>query len=188
LVAISIALLSCNLTRVTPAAPTSTAGPASPKAQTTDTPEPTPGPGVIRGILWHDICQFTGGEGGELPVLGEGCVRWGTHVEQFGPNQEQDDFETGWAGVTLHLGAGACPASGLAVAVTDSEGRYQFGNLAAGTYCVSYDPLADGNDSILIPGGPTYPIRGEAGLAQTVLLAAGETKDVNFGFAWQFYN
>jgi hypothetical protein len=60
--------------------------------------------------------------------------------------------------------------------------------LAAGTYCVFYSPLTDGNDKILIPGGPTYPERGEAGLSQTVVLGAGEQKEVNFGFAWQFFN
>ena len=152
------------------------------------TPTPTPALGSIRGILWHEICEYTGGEGGEPVVLGDGCVQWGTAPEEFGPNQVKDDFETGWAGVTLHLGSGACPSTGLATAVTNAAGEYQFEGLNAGTYCVSYSNLTDGNDTILIPGGPTFPARGEAGFFVTVDLSAGEELIVDFGYAWQFYN
>jgi hypothetical protein len=69
-----------------------------------------------------------------------------------------------------------------------AAGLYRFDGLAAGTYCVYYSPLTDGNDLILIPGGATYPERGEAGLSQTVILGSGEEKEANFGFAWQFFN
>jgi len=149
---------------------------------------PTPPTGIIRGVLWHDICEFTGGEAGEPVVLGRGCVQWGGQPGDFGPNQVQDDFESGWSGVLLHLGAGACPAAGLAELRTTADGSYVIANLDAGTYCVSYSPAADGNDSILIPGGPTFPSRDESGVAQTVDVAAGEVKQVDFGYAWQFYN
>ena len=124
---------------------------------------PTQAPGSIRGILWHEICKNSGGEGGDPLVLGEGCVQWGTAGEQFGPNQLKDDFETGWAGVTLHLGSGPCPSTGLATAITNASGEYQFKGLSAGTYCVSYSNLADGNDAILLPGGPTFPTREDSG-------------------------
>jgi hypothetical protein len=172
--------MSCNISTPAP-----TAGPATtaPPAAT-----PTVGPGAIRGMLWHDICEFTGGEAGEPVVLGKGCVQYGAGPADFSPNQVYDDFEEGWAGVTLHLGSGACPAASLPTAVTDSAGNYRFDGLAAGTYCVYYSPLTDGNDVILIPGGPTYPERGEDGASQTVELAAGQEKEVNFGYAWQFYN
>lgn len=152
------------------------------------TSTPTPGPGSIRGTLWHEICEFTGGEGGEPVVLGQGCVQWGAAPEEFGPNQLKDDFESGWEGVTLHLGSGACPSTGLATAVTNAAGEYQFTGLSAGTYCVSYSNLTDGNDTILIPGGPTFPARGEAGFFVTIDLSAGEEMIVDFGYAWQFYN
>jgi hypothetical protein len=145
--------------------------------------------GSTSGVLWHDVCLFTGGEAGEPVVLGQGCVQWGEEEWEFGPNQMYDDFEEGWEGVTLHLGAGPCPSTGLATAVTNADGEYTFENLEAGTYCISYDNLADGNDVILIPGGPTYPIRGEGGEQRTEDLAAGEDlTGIDFGYAWQFYN
>lgn len=154
----------------------------------TVTPTSPPPPGSIRGVLWHEICEYTGGEGGEPLVLGQGCVQWGAAPEEFGPNQSKDDFESGWSGVTLHLGSGACPSTGLATAVTNAAGEYQFTGLSAGTYCVSYSNLTDGNDAILIPGGPTFPVRGEAGFFITIDLSAGEEKTGDFGYAWQFYN
>ena len=152
------------------------------------TSTPTPVSESIRGVLWHEICEYSGGEAGEPVVLGQGCVQWGTAPEEFGPNQLKDDFESGWEGVTLHLGSGACPATGLATAVTNASGEYQFEGLSAGTYCVSYSNLTDGNDAILIPGGPTFPARGNDGFFVTVDLSAGEVRIVDFGYAWQFYN
>ena len=144
--------------------------------------------GSIRGTLWHEICDFSGGEAGEPVVLGEGCVQWGSAVGEFGPNQKKDDFETGWTGVTLHLGSGTCPSAGLGTAITNAAGEYQFEGLGAGTYCVSYSNLSDGNDAALIPGEPTFPVRGEDGFFVTVVLSAAEAKTVDFGYAWQFYN
>ena len=89
----------------------------------------------------------------------------------------------------MHLGAGPCPSTGLATAVTNADGAYIFGGLSAGTYCVSYSNLTDGNDTILIPGGPTFPFRDDAGFSITVDLAPGASQsDVDFGYAWQFYN
>jgi hypothetical protein len=177
--AITLTIFACDLPFPTPTVEN--------EPLATDTPEPAPG--SISGVLWHEICQFTGGQAGEPVVLGLGCVQWGAESWQFGPNQIMDPFEVGWEGVTLHLGAGACPASGLTTAMTNIDGEYSFGGLAAGTYCVSYNSLADGNDVILIPGGPTYPIRGEAGNLWTIELAEGvDETGWNFGYAWQFYN
>jgi hypothetical protein len=152
-------------------------------------PTPTPALGSISGILWHEICEFTGGQAGEPLVLGQGCVQYGPGPADFGPNQVKDGFEGGWSGVTLRLGIGACPATGSVTTVTSSSGGYSFGGLPAGTYCVYYNPLGDGNDSILIPGGPTYPIRGSGGNQRTVDLDPGENQGgVNFGWAWQFFD
>ena len=143
----------------------------------------------IGGVLWHEICEFTGGVAGEPLVLGLGCVQYGEGAGEWGPNQIYDIYEIGWEGVTLHLGAGACPSSGLATALSDATGEFVFHGLNPGTYCVSYDNLSDGNDLILIPGGPTFPLRGEAGLEQTVELSSGASvTDINFGYAFQFYN
>ena len=86
-------------------------------------------------------------------------------------------------------GSGPCPATGLATTATNAFGEYSFENLSPGTYCVSYDSLTDGNDTILIPGGPTYPFRGEDGFYYTIDLGVGENRsDVDFGYAWQFYD
>jgi hypothetical protein len=152
-------------------------------------PTPTPALGSISGLLWHEICEYTGGQAGEPLVLGQGCVQYGPGPADFGPNQVKDGFETGWAGVTLRLGIGACPATGSTTTMTSASGAYSFGGLPAGTYCVYFNPLSDGNDSILIPGGPTYPIRGSGGNQQTVELDPGENlTGVNFGWAWQFFD
>lgn len=149
---------------------------------------PTPSTGTIQGILWHDICKFTGGEAGEAVELGEGCARWGTEPDAFGPNQTMDDFETGWAGVTVHLGTGNCPATAAATTITDNLGQFQFAGLSSGTYCVFYSNLTDKNDTILIPGAPTFPARGEEGFNTSLELLPGEEKTVEFGYAWEFYN
>jgi hypothetical protein len=151
--------------------------------------ESTPSLGSIAGVLWHEICEYTGGQAGEPLVLGQGCVQWGAEEYQFGPNQVYDPFEEGWEGVTLHLGSGPCPSTGLDITMTNADGEYLFTGLSAGTYCVSYNALTDGNDTILIPGGPTYPERGENGYFQSVTLAEGENATgVDFGYAWQFFN
>lgn len=153
-------------------------------ACTLSTPEPPTG--SISGVVWHEICQFVDGS---PPTLGQGCVEFEGEPLDFGPNQIYDDFETGWAGVTLHLGLGACPSTGLDTTATNAAGEYSFDGLSAGTYCVSYSNLTDGNDTILIPGGPTYPERGDGGFFQTVDVGAGEdVTGVDFGYAWQFFD
>jgi hypothetical protein len=172
---------------VTAVVPTASSSPPSSSAEPTQSP--TASPLSIGGVLWHEICEFSGGEAGEPVVLGTGCVQYGEGPSEFGPNQILDPFETGWEGVTLHLGAGACPSIGLAAAITDAAGEYVFTGLSPGTYCVSYDSLSDGNDVLLIPGGPTYPDRGEAGFEQTVELEPGiDQLEINFGYAYQFFN
>jgi hypothetical protein len=77
----------------------------------------------------------------------------------------------------------------LATTVTNAAGEYNFIVQSAGTYCVSYTNLGDGNDTILIPGGPTFPERGESGFYQTIDLDVGEIAiGVDFGYAFQFYD
>ena len=153
----------------------------------TDMPD-EPETAGIHGVIWHEICSYTGGEAGEPLVLGQGCIEWDDDPRGFGPNGIIDTFETGWEGVTLHLGTGSCPSTGLARAASDADGNYEFVDLQPGTYCVSYDNLSDGNDLILIPGGATFPEHGETGMQQTIELSAAEDLEVNFGYAWQFYN
>ncbi len=147
----------------------------------TPTPTPVP-PGEIAGLVWHDVCGVAGGTEAEPEIVSEGCLE---DEGRFRANGELDSDEPGIEGVLLTLGAGACPATGLATAVTDAEGRYSFDNLETGVYCVSIDPLQTQNAPFLVPGSWTLPAD-ETGM-QTIMVGAGEQiSDVNFGWDYQF--
>jgi hypothetical protein len=146
-----------------------------------------PPPGSIAGEVWHDICEHTGGQGGDPLVLGLGCAE-GLDPNVMRANGVHDGFEDGFAGVTIHLGSGACPSTGLATTITDINGQYAFPGLTAGTYCVSFNALTDGNDSILIPGGLTYPTIGGTPQVMVTLLISQNMTGVAFGWMWQFGN
>jgi hypothetical protein len=143
--------------------------------------------GSIAGEVWHDICEHTGGQGGDPLVLGLGCAE-GLAPNVMRANGVHDGFEDGFAGVTIHLGSGACPSTGIATTVTDANGQYAFPGLAAETYCVSFNALTDGNDSILIPGGLTYPTIGGTPQVTVTLLISQNMTGVAFGWMWQFGN
>lgn len=144
-----------------------------------------PPPGSIAGEVWHDICEHTGGEGGETLVLGLGCAE-GLDPDVMRANGVHDGFEGGFAGVMIHLGSSACPSTGFSTATTDANGQYAFTGLTAGTYCVSFNALTDGNDSILIPGGLTYPTVGGTPQVTVNLLVSQNMTGVAFGWMWQF--
>ena len=134
--------------------------------------------GGIGGKVWHDLCAVPHETVDEPP---DGCVR--TESGGLQANGVLEPDEPGIGGVEVALGAGACPATGLATTVSDSDGVYAFVGLEAGTYCVSIDALVAPNEGILIPGGWTSPDQGQA----TIALGAGETlSDVNFGWDYQF--
>lgn len=143
--------------------------------------------GSIAGEVWHDICEHTGGQGGDPLVLGLGCAG-GLDPNVMRANGVHDGFEGGFAGVTIHLGSGACPSTGLATTITDANGQFAFPGLTAGTYCVSFNALTDGNDSILIPGGLTYPTVGGTPQVSVTLLISQNMTGVAFGWMWQFGN
>lgn len=89
-------------------------------------------------------------------------------------------------GVTILLQAGSCVNNDAQafLAVTDAGGRYVFGNLAPGSYCVSMNAAEYGNGAILLPGDWTFPSRGIWYHALT--LRAGENASpVNFGWDYQ---
>lgn len=179
-----LTLLACGpVATLTPVVPSPTDPPV---ISTLPVPTDTPAPGVINGLIWKDRCLLTGGEGGEPLVLGQGCVSTGPNPWEWGADQIfQPPFEVGLAGVTVHLGSGPCPSTGLASAITDAAGAYAFAGLDPGAYCVSFDPLLDGNDAVLIPGGLSFPIRG--GIPATdVTVSGGGLAVVNFGWTFQF--
>jgi hypothetical protein len=140
----------------------------------------------IGGVVWNDKCKYSGGVAGEPVVLGEGCVALGDiQVGEFGANAVRDPGEPGFSDVRLHLGNGACPSTGLAEAVTGSDGSYQFAGLEPGTYCVTLDALYDGNPNRLIPGGTTYPSRAGGAGMWTVKVFYREAK-YGIDFGWEF--
>ncbi|MBW8012344.1 MAG: hypothetical protein FVQ83_14110 [Chloroflexi bacterium] len=146
-------------------------------------PIPPLPPASIGGIFWHDLCAVPFGPPPPNPP--EGCIDFGGF--SYGANGILESGEPGIQGVTLHLGSGACPSTGLETAITDANGLYSFSPQPAGTYCVSITPLADGNDLVLIPGGFSFPSAG--GVSQTVTvttLAGVDVTDVNFGWDFQF--
>jgi hypothetical protein len=135
--------------------------------------------GGISGLVWHDLCSP--GEHGATPT--PGCVPLGGGG--YGANGIYEAGEPGIAGVLIHLGAGACPSTGLATTTTGGSGAYSFSSLAPGTYCVSSSVLENG--SILIPGGWTYPSSGSEWVRHTVVVTPGDTiTGMNFGFDYQF--
>jgi len=84
-------------------------------------------------------------------------------------NQQPND--AGMGGVTVYLGQGACSSSGYQSTVTSGDGSFSFGNLPAGTYCLSVNvPLQCGTYSspttstqytiVLSPGGSVYRLFG----------------------------
>ena len=145
---------------------------------------PPSAPATVGGLVWHDICA--------LPYSSDdppsaGCI-WIDDVHGYEANGVLEPGEPGIAGVTVRLKAGSCSAgTDLATAVTDAAGTYSFPGLTAGTYCVLIDALNDGNPSVLIPGGWTFPVRDVEPAEAEIVLAAGEIRsDVHFGWDFQF--
>jgi hypothetical protein len=144
-------------------------------------PEPSvaPAPATLGGKVWHDLCAVPYESVDEPP---EGCVQ----LPDGGlvANGAMEAGEPGIEGVQVALGAGACPSTGLAGALTGANGMYTFAGLDPGTYCVSVNALDATNETILIPGGWTFPnAEGQA----TVVVGVGESAlGVNFGWDYQF--
>ena len=154
-------------------------------------PAPTPAPatatsalGSIGGRIWNDVCHYTGGVANEPLVLGPDCI--GDPEGVWGANGVIDPGEPPMVGVVFRLGMGACPSYGYATTASNSAGYFIFNNLPAGTYCLSLSATYGGNDTRLIPGGPsTHPtIAGEVLI--TIPLAAGQIRhDILIGWEWQ---
>jgi hypothetical protein len=113
------------------------------------------GRAAIAGHVWHDECAVPDTSPNAVPP---GCMA----MDEGGleGNGVLDPGEGGIQGVTVHLGVGACPTTSVASDTTDAAGQFAFHGLLAGSYCVWADALEPGNDSVLIPGGWTFPERG----------------------------
>ena len=150
-----------------------------PPAEPTAVPTEVTASGSIGGKVWHDLCK-TPYETVDTPP--EGCVKLpgGGLVA----NGLLEAGEPGLEGVVVDLGLGACPSTGLATTASDVDGMYTFTGLDAGTYCVSVNALGATNETILIPGGWTYP--NAEGYAAVTIGAGEDRLDVNFGWDYQF--
>lgn len=168
-----------------PAATQATVAAASTPAPpiTYTTPE-NAAPASISGVVWHDVCA-SGRPGEPAPTAPPaGCVA--DNTGGYRANGLADAGELPLAGVRVRLGAGACPAIGLAETISFAgDPSYMFSGLSAGVYCVSIDPTDTANASSLLPGMWTYPAI-DVG-SQTIEVKAGENKiGVNFGWDYQF--
>jgi len=98
----------------------------------------------------------------------------------------KDPGEPPFQGVELVYYDDICVLGGLSQStLTLADGSYQFILLSpnAGTHCISIDPLAEPNTSILIPGGFTNPVSGEY---EVTILEGQNMDELDFGWMFQF--
>ena len=134
---------------------------------------PTPAATIIRGALWHDVCDAIEGwpEGSCLSNVSGGYI--GNGLREGG--------ESGIAGIRIDIGSGTCPSTGLDSTISGADGTYAFVGHGPGRYCVSIDSDSEDNLRLLHPGVWTYPAGGGAML--TVEVAGGEDySSVDFGW------
>ncbi|MGD2253307.1 MAG: SdrD B-like domain-containing protein [Anaerolineales bacterium] len=135
----------------------------------------------ISGLVWNDQCEIPPGDPPESPP--PGCVD--IEGEGFVADGIYDGTEPGIPSVTLHLGIGPCPSTGYWWTETALEGTYSFPGLLDGTYCVTVDATADGNDEILLPGRWTHPERNvNPATHEITVTIPDDAEDVIFG--WEF--
>ena len=152
--------------------------PAEPTAEpTTEAVAPTTA--VVSGLVWHDVCTTTGQPATDA-VAEAGCV--GGEDGTFQADGQLGADEIGIEGATIDLGEGACPAIGLATAVTDADGNYTFTDLSAGIYCVSLNPINEANSALLETGVRTFPFDPNG----HTLTIEGDANDINFGWDYEF--
>gem|GEM_PF-1201303 len=142
-------------------------------------PEGTSTTGMIRGKVFHDVCNVPASRPlpDPMPVgcredapLGDGVWQW---------------FDPGLANVVVRLGSGPCPAVDRGAVLTDASGNFYF-FAEAGHYCVSVDRLDSGNEAIFTSGQWTAPsVSGEQVASWEVDVTAGGTVD-NVHFGWDY--
>jgi hypothetical protein len=138
------------------------------------------GSASFSGQVFHDLCAV----GSEGTAPSAGCIQ--TADGGYRANGLLEAGEPGLGGVLVQIGAGTCPASGLGVTTTDTGGKYSFGGLQAGTYCISVDALDARNESLL-PGEWTVPASADGSVAgYSLTLQDGEGIAVNFGWDYRF--
>lgn len=134
---------------------------------------------VVGGLVWLDRCDLLNQDDGEEIQAAAGCVDLGDG--RFGGDGVQAADETGIGGVKVYLGAGVCPAIGLATSLTATDGTFLFSGLAAGDYCLTVDSGEMSDGPLAGEGLWTFP-DGASG-QQTVSLRPGES-NLNISFGW----
>ena len=95
--------------------------------------------------------------------------------------------EVNISGVTMLLQVGSCVNNNnvKVTAVTDNSGRYFFGSLQPGVYCVSMNAAEGGNAAKLLPGDWTFPARGIWYQEISFMYQGEQVQPVNFGWDYQ---
>ncbi len=169
----------------TPPEPTATIAPPT-ATVVVDTATPELLRFYVSGTVWHDKCNPLDGTTYTSPP--EGCVdkAGGGYVA----NGTFDTGEGGIAGVAVRLEL-EC-SYGAFTTTTDANGYYSMSftvpkdaGVVQQRICLSIDALNDGNDTVLIPGGWTYPSSG-ATVLYDVVIPVEEPNTFNFGWDFQF--
>lgn len=142
----------------------------------------------LSGYVWQDVCMLPlDGIGAES--IPEGCVEGGSGG--FEADGLQAAEEAGIPGVSVELGYGPCPSTGAYAVVTDEAGYYLIPGLLEGTYCLTVDATAQGNDVILLSGEWTHPDRGvnpqqvQVEISQTPEEVNTVVSRLDFGWSYQ---
>jgi|GEM_PF-6774669 len=123
---------------------------------------------TISGVVWQDYCLTDCTAGSSL--------RRGNGVP--------DEAEVRLAGVTVGLGKGICRGGrATRFTTTDSQGRYSFGGLTNGVYCVTVNSRQS-NTAFPKPGVWTRPSgRSSWYIASyTVIIHGASRGNLNFGW------
>jgi hypothetical protein len=139
----------------------------------------------VVGNVWNDLCIYHSGDPIPNP-LPQGCVLQGGEVYADGI---RSPGEPGIPGLSVKLGTGTCPASGMDATYTDASGYYHFSNVPPGPYCIRIETQADPtNAAILLPGHWTVvAVLPNGETYRNIPLIAGATL-TGQDFGWQFDN
>jgi uncharacterized protein YraI len=149
---------------------------------TTLTSPPTPVPGAIGGVVYHDMCAPPG-PGDPTPNPESGCEE--VSGGGYRANGSLDVGEPGLPGVKVRLATGSCPGSPSTSTTTDIAGEFEFTGLPPGNYCISSS--VSENSGVLIPGEWTDPLSGGDVAAKTVSIVASQVKHgIYLGWDYQF--
>jgi SH3-like domain-containing protein len=134
----------------------------------------------ISGYVWNDYCK----------IIDNGAFTEGNCVPNGSGSFRADGMiqptESNISGITVLLQLGTCPNNNAVAvsSVTDASGRYTFGNLAPGTYCVSINATDNANVAKLLPGDWTFPTNGIS-YQELTLQPGAQAYSVNFGWDYQ---